>query len=115
MQVVLEGGSSGRHSGEGKAVEGGRHLAAWAEVADSYLDEVDMGRPHAEDPRQRSARVIYFGRCVILLDSDEAEGKHYAAGLAIGQEEDTELVLLDREAGTGPDEAQIEGIDCVHP
>lgn len=114
--MALEGGSSGMHSGEeDKAEEGGMRLAAWVEEADSYLDEVDMGRPHAEDPRQRSARVIYFSKCVVLLDNDEAEGKHYAVGLAIGQEEGTELVLLDREEGTGPDEAQMEGIDCVHP
>ena len=49
-----------------------------------------------------------------LLDSDEVEGKHYAAGLP-GREEGRELVLLDREEGTGPDEAQMKGIDCVHP
>ena len=44
------------------------------------------------------------------------EGKHYAADLAIGREEDRERVLLDREEGTGLDgEAQVEGIDCVRP
>ena len=115
-RVALEGGSSDMHSGEeDRAEEGGMRLAAWVEEADSYLDAVDMGRPHAEDPRQRSARVISFRKAALLLGSDAVEGKHYAADLAIGREGGTELVLLDQEEGTGPDEAQTEGIDCVHP
>ena len=113
--MALEGDSWGTRSGEDKAEEGDMHLAAWVEEADSYLDEVGMGRPRAEDPRQRSARVIYFSECVGLLDNGGVGGKHYAADLPIDQGEGTELVLLGREEGTGPDEAQVEGIDCVHP
>ena len=59
-QVAREDDSSHTDSGEGRAEEGGMRLVAWAEAADSYLDVVDMGRPHAEDPRLQSARVIYF-------------------------------------------------------
>ncbi len=113
--MALEGGSSHTRSGEDMAEGGGMHLAASVEEADSYLDEVDMGRPHAEDPGLQSARVIYFGHLVLLLDNGAVEDKHYAADRATGREEDKEQVLLDREEGTGSDDAQVQDIGCVRP
>ena len=57
--MALLDDSSGKDSGVGMAEEGDMRLAASVEVADSHPDEeVDMGRPHVEDPDLQSARVI---------------------------------------------------------
>ena len=63
----------------GMAEEGDTHLAAWIEVADSYLNEGSMGRLHVEDPRLWSARVMNFWDTAFLQGSDQVDGKHYVA------------------------------------
>ena len=112
--VEQAGGSLGSHMEVGMVEAADTHLAAWVEVADSYLNEGGMGRLHVADPRLWSARVMNSWDTAFLQGSDQVEGKHYVADLPIGLVEDSEQMLLGRGEGIGPDEhGLVEDIDCA--